>query len=632
MAGDRDRLLPGLGAGPGPVGATYLGGGRCRFCVWAPAARKVEVLVVAPGERRETLVARDRGYHEAILDGVEPGALYLYALDGVKERPDPASRLQPLGVHGPSQVVDTSFPWSDHEWRGLALAQYVIYELHVGTFTPEGTFDGVLKELDTLCDLGITAIELMPIAHFPGARNWGYDAVYPFAVHPVYGGPAALKRLVDACHARGVAVILDVVYNHLGPEGNYLGDFGPYFTDRYRTPWGEAINFDGPESDEVRAFFIQNALMWVTEFHIDALRIDAVHAIFDRSARPFLEELASDVHGAARRAGRHVYVIAESNLNDPRLLRPVPLGGYGMDAQWNDDFHHALHVLLTGERAGYYADFGRLGDLEKAYREGYVLTGEYSLFRRRRHGASARDIPPWQFVVCAQNHDQVGNRVQGDRLSRLITFEGLKLAAGVVLLSPYIPLVFMGEEYGETAPFLYFTDHSDPQLAEAVRRGRRADLSWWPGAEDAPDPQDEGTFLRSRLTPALRNQAPHRVLWEFYRELLRIRRTYPALATLSRTTMDVLGWERERVLLVRRWTEGPQAAGGRPGTRAVTLFNFSTRPTTVTCPLPEGRWVTVVDSADPRWAGPGRTAPQEVYSSGQASLAVAPTAFVLLAG
>jgi len=338
-------------------------------------------------------------------------------------------------------VVDPDFRWDDHLWEGIPLQAYVLYEIHVGTFTPEGTFDAVITHLDELKELGITAIELMPNAQFSGARNWGYDGVFPFAVQSSYGGPWGLKRLVNACHQKEVAVVLDVVYNHLGPEGNYLGDFGPYFTDRYRTPWGHAINFDGPHSDEVRRFFIENALYWITEFHIDALRIDAVHAILDFSAEHFLRELASAVNKRARSLNRRVYIIAESALNDTEVIRSRKLGGHGLDAQWNDDFHHALHTLLTKEEKGYYKDFGRFKHLVKAFSDGFVYSGEYSPYRGRRHGNSSRHIPADRFVVFAQNHDQVGNRMRGERLSSLVSFEGLKLAAGTVILSPYIPLL-----------------------------------------------------------------------------------------------------------------------------------------------------------------------------------------------
>ncbi len=611
---------------PAP-GVVCLDGARCRFRVWAPERRSVEVRLLTTPERLIPLERAARGYHEGIVEGVAPGTLYVYRLDGEVERSDPASRGQPQGVHGPSQVLDAdAFRWTDHGWTGLPLGAYILYELHVGTFTPEGTFDGVIGRLDSLADLGVTAVELMPVAEFPGGRNWGYDGAYPFAVASAYGGPEGLRSLVDACHGRGLAVVLDVVYNHLGPEGNYLGEFGPYFTDRYRTPWGSAINFDGPESDEVRRFFIENALQWVTEFHIDALRLDAVHAIVEYSARPFLEELGAAVHARAAELGRRIYVIAESNLNDPRLLRTPGQGGYGLDAQWSDDFHHALHALLTGERTGYFADFGRVRDLARAFTEGFVLSGGYSAYRRRRHGAPSVDIPATQFVVCAQNHDQVGNRALGDRLGGLVPFEALKVAAGAVLLSPFIPLVFMGEEYADPAPFLYFTGHTDPDLAEAVRQGRQAEFAAFAWQGEIPDPQDPATFRRSRLTYARRREGRHRVLLEFYTELIRLRKTLPGLASLSKDTMEVRAWEEERVLMVRRWSEGGEAAG-----EVAAVFNFADAPQTLRLPLPPGRWVVRVDSASDRWDGPGPAGPAEIESDGAVTLALGSTAFVLVA-
>lgn len=618
LSGTRDEL----GATRDRLGATYLGDGRCRFCVWAPAARTVDVRLPGPPDRLIPLEPQARGYHAGTVEHVTPGTLYLYRLNGEVDRPDPASRSQPQGVHGPSQVLgESTFGWTDHGWTGLPLAAYIFYELHVGAFTSEGTFDGVIRHLDDLADLGVTAVEVMPVVQFPGDRNWGYDGVYLFAVHPAYAGPEGLRRLVDACHARGLAVALDVVYNHLGPEGNYLGQFGPYFTDRYRTPWGSAVNFDGPESDEVRRFFIENALRWVTEFHVDALRLDALHAITDQSAQPFVQKLGEAVHAEAERLGRRIHVIAESTLNDPRLIRPPERGGYGCDAQWSDDFHHSLHVLLTGERTGYYADFGGIGDLKTAFTEGFVVAGRYSPFRRRRHGAPSADVPATQLVVCAQNHDQVGNRAQGERLASLVSFEALKLAAGTVLLSPFIPLLFMGEEYADPAPFLYFTSHSDPALTEAVRRGRRAEFAPFAWQGEIPDPQAMATFERSRLNHALRNEGRHRVLREFYTELIKLRKALPALVSLSTDRMEVRGWEEEGVLVVRRWSAGSDA---------VAAFNFADAPRQIRAPVPPGHWSTRVDSAAERWAGPGGTAPPEIDSEGTAALRLAPTAFVLL--
>ena len=375
------------------LGANYFGRG-CSFHVWAPRTQRLDLQLLGPeSHRRIPMQPTERGYFQTSVAGLASGSLYLYCLDNGQQRPDPASRFQAEGVHGPSQIVDLHFDWQDQSWKGLPLEDYLIYELHVGTFTNEGTFDAAISQLDALRELGITAVELMPVAQFPGNRNWGYDGVYPYAVQNSYGGPLGLKRLVQACHERGLAAILDVVYNHLGPEGNYLGEFGYYFTDRYRTPWGDAINFDGPHSDEVRRFFIENALYWITEFHFDALRLDAVHAIFDHSARPFLAELSEAVHRRGEELQRLVYLIPESSLNDVRLIRPREQGGCGCDAQWNDDFHHSLHTLLTGERTGYYQDFGTIEHLVKSLREGYVYTGQYSQYRQRRHGSSSGEVP-----------------------------------------------------------------------------------------------------------------------------------------------------------------------------------------------------------------------------------------------
>jgi len=561
-----------------------------------------------------------RGYHHGVAGESGVGSLYLYRLDGQKERPDPASRFQPQGVHGPSQVVDPAFPWEERHWFGLPLEDYVIYELHVGAFTSEGTFDAVIRRLDDLKDLGITALELMPVAQFPGNRNWGYDGVDLFAVQNSYGGPQGLKRLVNACHARGLAVVLDVVYNHLGPEGNYLGDFAPYFTDRYKTPWGPALNFDGPDSDEVRRFFIENALYWYADFHVDALRLDAVHAILDHSPRPFLEELATEVHAQAKRLNRQNYLIPESAANDARLVRSPDLGGYGLDAQWNDDFHHSLRVLMTGEKAGYYQDYDGLRHLAKAYREGFVYCGEYSPFRRRRHGSSSRNIPAKRFVVFCQNHDQVGNRMLGERLRQLISFEELKLAAGVVLLSPFIPLLFMGEEYGEPAPFQYFISHSDPDLIAAVRKGRQEEFASFHWQGEPPDPQDEATFNRCRLNQDLRGEGDHAVLRGYYQELLRLRRDIPPLRRLCKETMDVEADEKNMTLCCLRWDGKNQV---------FAAFNFNDAENTVAIPGGKGTWTRRLDSTEPRWRSPGKSTGSSLLGTGSATVTLPPKAVVL---
>lgn len=603
-------------------GARYSEKGICDFRVWAPFARSVSLKFVLP-ERLVPLRRDAGGYWHVRTDACPPGARYRYLIDEEHERPDPASHFQPEGVHGPSQVVDhAAYAWADSGWRGLSLPSMIMYEVHTGTFTSEGTFDAIGSRLGYLKDLGINAIELMPVAQFPGSRNWGYDGVYPYAVQNSYGGPEGLKRLVDACHGMGMAVILDVVYNHLGPEGNYLWSYGPYFTDRYRTPWGDAINYDGAYSDEVRAYFIGSALHWVSEYHIDALRIDAIHGIFDFSARHFLQELGEAVHARADELGRTVSIITESDLNDVRVVKPVATGGYGLDAQWNDDFHHCLHALITGERSGYYEDFGAVEQLAKAYCEGFVFSGQYSSYRKRRHGSSSKDRPAGQFVVFCQNHDQVGNRAGGDRLSKLAPFEALKLAAGCVLLAPAVPLLFMGEEYGETAPFQYFVSHGDERLIEAVRAGRKEEFKafgWKEG--QMPDPQAEETFVGSKIDPELCRNGLHRTLFEFYRHLLRLRKDVSPLSTLSRTDMEVRAFPEEAMLFVRRW-QGSEAV--------FLLFNFSRQRQRVPLMLPEGSWARLADSSDIRWAGGGSSMDEHVEALGQEIMApMMPQSFVL---
>ena len=606
-------------------GARCLGGDRVRFCVWAPFADSAAIHLVAPQKSSVPLQAVGDGYYGGTAEGVAPGSRYFIALgkagrngqNHVQRWPDPASRCQPEGVHGPSQVVDEAFKWQADNWQGLCLSRYVISEIHVGTFTPAGTLDAVIGELDRLRDSGFTALELMPVAQFPGRRNWGYDGVYPFAVQNSYGGPLALKRLVDACHQRKMALILDVVYNHLGPEGNYLEQFGPYFTDFYRTLWGRAVNFDGPESDPVRRFFIENALQWVREFKIDALRLDAVHAIYDFSARPFLKELAGAVHTTAEMQDRRIYCIAESALNDANIVRTRKENGLGLDAQWNDDFHHALHTLLTGENQGYYQDFGRLADLAKAWKEGFVYSGGYSRFRRRRHGNSSGDIPGRRLVVYSQNHDQVGNRMQGERLSTLISFEQQKLAAAQVLLAPYIPLFFMGEEYGEKAPFPYFVSHSDPALVEAVRKGRAAEFAGFQWEGTPPDPQDENTFFMARPDPSLAGGGRHKILLAFHKNLLRLRRRIGCLHRLRKTDMQVQHLEAGRVLLVRR---------RGPADEVCAVFHFGAAVLDCALPLPAGCWSKWLDSADTKWSGPGSMLAVHVAAHRGVSIKLALTA------
>ena len=520
------------------------------FEVWAPKASAVDLVL---GDRRVPMTAEGGGWCAVEADA-EAGADYGFSLDGGDTLPDPRSPWQPEGPHGQSRVVDhDAFVWTDAGWKGAPLASAVVYELHVGTFTPEGTFEAAIDRLEHLVDLGVTAVELMPVAEFPGKHGWGYDGVSLFAPHHAYGGPEGLKRLVDACHARGLAVVMDVVYNHLGPDGNYLGSFGPYFTDRYSTPWGDAINFDDRGSAGVRAFFIENALMWLDDYHCDGLRIDAIHAILDTSAVHILEELAENVERLENHLGRDLFLIAESDLNDPRVIQRRETGGYGIDAQWSDDLHHALHSVITGETEGYYSDFGEMQHLATALQEGFVYGGRYSPFRDRVHGRSPAGIPGYRFLGYIQNHDQVGNRARGDRLSAIVPPDLLKVAAAVVLTAPFVPMIFQGEEWGAGTPFLYFTDHTDPELGRAVSEGRRREFEafgWDPS--EVPDPQDPSTFERSKLNWAEASQDPHAEILEWYRDLIALRKELPDLGDGRLDQVVTFFDEDQRALILQR--------------------------------------------------------------------------------
>jgi len=521
------------------------------FRVWAPNAKTAEV---EAGGNCYSMTAAEHGWWFAEVSLTESVADYAFVLDGGEPLPDPRSPWQPRGIDGRSRLVDhESFAWSDQRWQAGPLLAAVVYELHVGTFTPQGTFAAVIDKLEYLVALGITHIELMPVAEFSGSRGWGYDGADLYAPHHAYGDPDDLKRLVDACHNRGLAVILDVVYNHLGPAGNYLARFGPYFTDHYATPWGQAINFDGPESDQVRRFFCDNALMWLRDYHFDGLRIDAVHAIIDTSATHFLEQLACEVAGLQAQSGRHLVLIAESDLNDPRIVRSREIGGYGIQAQWSDDFHHALHSVLTGERDGYYGDFGTLGDLAKALQRVFVYDGRYSAFRRRRHGKPPTAIHGHAFLGYLQNHDQIGNRAKGERSAHLMNVGRLKIAAALVLTGPFIPMLFQGEEWGASSPFLYFTDHQDAELGRAVTEGRRREFAAFSAhAEDVPDPQARATFERSKLIWGERDSEPHSTLLDWHRRLIALRRKVPALSDTRLDRVRVSFDETARWLVVTR--------------------------------------------------------------------------------
>jgi maltooligosyltrehalose trehalohydrolase len=521
------------------------------FTVWAPEAGRVDLTL---DQDRIAMSLGAGGWWSAQVAKAGPGTRYAFSLDGGPARPDPRSPSQPEGVDADSEVVDHgAFAWTDQRWRGLALPGAVLYELHVGTFSAAATFDGVIEHLDHLVDLGVDAIEVMPVAEFSGVRGWGYDGVDLFAPHHAYGGPDGFKRLVDACHARGLGVVLDVVYNHLGPAGNYLGEFGPYFSDRHSTNWGDAVNFDGPQSGQVRRFVIDNALMWLRDYHCDGLRLDAVHAIIDESATHLLEELQLEVQALAAAIRRPLFLIAESDLNDPRFVLPPAAGGYGLAAAWADEWHHALHAALSGERDGYYEDFGSLELLAKAIRQAWVYDGVWSAHRRRVHGRPPTGLMGHQFVVCTQNHDQVGNRAAGDRAGALMSAGRLRIAAALLLTSPFTPMLFQGEEWGASTPFQYFTDHQDRELGQAVSQGRRSEFAtfgWDP--EQVPDPQAEQTWARSVLDWSEPGKPEHAELLDWHRELLALRRRIPALADPrpGRVQAEVTG--AGQILLVRR--------------------------------------------------------------------------------
>jgi maltooligosyltrehalose trehalohydrolase len=574
------------------LGANRLPDGSWQFLLWAPHSRSVSIKLVDNG-RTIPMDALPDGYHQAMVADVSAGVGYCYRLEDGRELPDPASRFQPEGVHGPSQLVDTgAFRWTDHNWKGRELQGSILYELHIGTYTREGMFYGLIPHLAHLVELGVTSVEIMPVAQFPGARNWGYDGVYEYAPQNSYGGPEGLQRLVDAIHAHGLAAILDVVYNHLGPEGNYLNAFAPYFTDRYRTPWGQALNFDGPGSNDVRKFFRENALYWLEDYHFDALRLDAVHGIFDFSAQHFLAELEAAADELSQKLGRPIQLIAESDLNDSRLLRDQAHGGYGLDAQWSDDFHHSVHTLLTNERRGYYEDFGKIQPLVSTLQDGWHYRGQYSAHRQRRHGNQPLEIAPSRFVVYNQNHDQVGNRAAGNRLSTLVPFEALKLAAGVTLLSPFTPLIFMGEEYGEMAPFQYFTSHGDPALVEAVRRGRREEFAAFGWQEAVPDPQDEQTFLRSHLDHSLEEREPHKTLARFYQTLIRLRGELGIASASSHKVREIGDCQ---ALLTYKISSRDLAV----------VMNFAEFPVSLNVPELDGNWASLLYSAEGSWSGLG---------------------------
>lgn len=575
------------------VGAMYNEKGECRFRVFAPLKDKVELQIVHPFQKRIAMQKDASGNFSTTIADAPPGLRYQYVIDDGTPMPDPASRYQPEGVFGASEAVDHNlFRWTDAQWKGRPFRDFIIYELHIGTFTKEGTFDAVIERLPELKAIGFNAIELMPISQFTGKRNWGYDAVFPFSVHNSYGGPDGLKRLVNACHEQEIAVMLDVVYNHIGPEGNCLPAFAPYFSSVYHTPWGDAINFDGKWSDGVKNYVRQSVRNWIVNYHIDALRFDAIHEIFDRSAENIWLLLHEERVQMEQEQGRPLYYIAESDLNNPSTIKHPDAGGMGFQAQWLDDFHHALYVLINPNDKRRYSDFEMVEQLAKAYKEGFVHSGEFVNFRKKRHGRSSAGISGDRFVVFNQNHDQIGNRPQGERLSHLVSFEMLKLAAGALLLSPYIPLIFMGEEYGDESPFFFFISHDDKELIEKVREGRKTEFADF-GEFNAPDPYVAETFEASKLKWELRNSGKHQTLLQWYKTLIHLRTSEPSLREFSKNTVNVQVLNEQAYLLSRK-----NHAGSK---HLLAFFNFGDKDMQAIVPPYAEQYFLLLNSRREQW-------------------------------
>jgi maltooligosyltrehalose trehalohydrolase len=600
------------------LGVSFTDAGLAEINLWGPYASSVSLDIP---ERSLTLPMQkaDFGYWWINTDKLKQGDLYQFVLDDEKERPDPVSLSQPDHVKGPSRALDVCrYDWQDSTWINPPMAEYIIYELHIGTFTPEGTFAAVEEKLDYLIELGITAVEIMPVAQFPNSRNWGYDGVFPYAVQDSYGGAVALQHLVETCHAKGLAVILDVVYNHMGPEGSVFHDYGPYHTSKYCTPWGDAINFDDEWCDGVRHYFIENALMWFRDFHVDALRLDAVHHIKDFSTTHILREMKQCVDKLAAETGRQYYLIAECDLNDPVFIDPLEKRGFGLDAQWCDEFHHALRVAIGEPRNGYYVDFNGVQDLAKSFQNGYVYDGQFSKHRKKMFGAKAETNPGHQMIVFSQNHDQIGNRMLGERSNELYSSETAKLMAGTVLVSPFLPLLFMGEEWGETNPFLYFVSQDDQKLIEQTRQGREDEFADFQQDGDIPDPVADDTFQRSKLQWHLLEQDEHQALFQYYKTLISLRKKHPALRNLDRWQMAITKRITQSVLVIHRW-DGNE--------HLLCLMNFSQDARQVTLPAENRRWQRRLDSADTVWHGPGTNTPN--YAAGGETLVAQPQSLVL---
>jgi maltooligosyltrehalose trehalohydrolase len=570
----------------------YSGESRCRFTVWAPLRERMVLHIIHPEEQKMEMKKQKDGTFILEASEIEPGSKYYFMPDGEKDLADPASHFQPEGTNGPSEIVDhKTYQWNDHSWKGIPFKDLIIYELHIGTFSPGSTFESAIPLLDNLVATGINAVELMPVAQFPGTRNWGYDVLFPYAVQHSYGGPEGLKKFVDACHQKGIAVILDVVYNHLGPGGDFFSEYGPYFTDRYHCPWGDAINLDGEWSDGVRDYFSDNPLHWFTHYHIDALRLDAMHTIFDNGAVSVWQLMHQKIQALQQDLGRHLYMIAESDLNSPRILKHPEYGGYGFDAQWLDDFHHSIYVLLNPKDNIRYKDFGRLEQLAKAYTDGFVHSGEYVEFRKRRYGASSAGISGEKFVAFINNHDQCGNRIGGETLSRLLDFDRLKLAAAAMLLAPYVPMLFMGEEYASNRPFFFFVDYADEEQAKTISKVRKEEFSKVNTPGEMPDPIAEKTFRDCILDHEQRRKGKYRVMHEWYKKLISLRKKNSILKNFNKNNIRTQ-LIAEDVLIIYRKDD-------HAFDHIIIFLNFSENIHSHILPDYGFIWCKLLDSTDP---------------------------------
>lgn len=575
------------------IGLSFLDG-KATVSLWAPFAKKVTLQNITQGKHLQ-LEAKDYGYWQTETNNLKTGDRYMFSLDDDNPLPDPASLSQPEGVHKPSEAIDIKdFNWTDNDWVNPDFGDYILYELHTGTFTEQGTFESIISKFEHLKSLGVNAIELMPVAQFPGERNWGYDGVYPFAVQQSYGGAKALQAFVDTCHSHGFAVVLDVVYNHVGPEGNYLGTFAPYFTDKYKTPWGSAVNYDDAYCDPVRLFVIENALMWLRDFHIDALRLDAVHAIKDYSPNHIIKEMNEAVSLLNQIMTSPKYLIAETDLNNSRFIRGRKEDGYGLRAQWCDEFHHSMRVAAGQERTGYYKDFNGVADLAKSMKHAYVHTGQYSPSRHQKFGTSTKGITADHFVVFDQNHDQVGNRMLGERISQLVSYEMQKLMAAVVLTAPFVPLLFMGEEWGASTPFTYFVDHSDPALVQAIAKGRKEEFSHFNQTGEPLPAHDRATFLKSKLNWEEITHTSHDALLKYYQRLIYLRKNLLPLKNYDRSATEVLCNEEKEVIILERANKEQVV---------LCVFNFSKQSHEIT--LQENLYPLniLLSSANEEWGG-----------------------------